>query len=329
MIDEDRAVGALLGLAVGDALGATLEFTTRDSRPAITTLVGGGPFNLKPGQWTDDTSMALCLADSLIACRKLDPHDLLNRFVSWWRRGENSVTGSCFDIGNTTASSLRRFEQTGEVFAELDPAQAGNGSLMRLAPVVLFAGESADLAEELAFIQSRTTHPAREAHDACRYFSRLLHEAFSGGLKGDVLNDRAWDGEPAVAAIAAGGWRGKERSEISSSGYVIHTLEAALWCVARADSFAEAVLLAANLGDDSDTVAAVTGQLAGALWGKAGIPADWVEVLAWSGEIEDRARKLCLMGSAPDFEEATEQPEFTDEIIGALRRTASGRKDSE
>jgi ADP-ribosyl-[dinitrogen reductase] hydrolase len=107
-----RAVGSLLGLAVGDAIGTTLEFRTRDTYPQLTDLIGGGPFDLKLGEWTDDTSMALCLAESLIACGDLDEADLMRRFVRWWRRGENSVNGQCFDIGHTTRSALATFERS-------------------------------------------------------------------------------------------------------------------------------------------------------------------------------------------------------------------------
>ncbi len=130
----DRALGAWLGLAVGDALGTTLEFSRRDSEPHHTEMIGGGPFRLQPGVWTDDTSMALCLADTLLATGEVDPRDLITRFISWWRDGEYSVTGSCFDIGNTTRAALERFERTGGPLAGNAAAPAaGNGSLMRLA----------------------------------------------------------------------------------------------------------------------------------------------------------------------------------------------------
>ncbi len=181
---KNRALGALPGLAVGDALGAPLEFTRRDTLPEVRDLIGGGPFRLKPGEWTDDMSMALCLADSLIACRALDPADLLRRFVGWQREGDNSVTGRCFDIGVTTSRSLARFERSGQTEAgPEDPHQAGNGSLMRLAPVALFAASDAVRAAELAELQSRTTHPAPVAHDACRFFAELLVEAIGGATE--------------------------------------------------------------------------------------------------------------------------------------------------
>lgn len=296
---EDRAVGCLLGLAVGDALGTTLEFSARDSVAEVRDFVGGGPFELKPGEWTDDTSMALCLADSLLARGGFDARDLLERFVAWYRTGVNSVTGECFDIGLTTRRSLQAFEREGQLEAgPEDFRQSGNGSLMRLAPVAIFCAGDADGAAELAERQSRTTHPSRLAHDACRFYARLLVDALAGQTKEELLSPREWSGSAEVARIAGGGWRGKERREISSSGFVIHTLEAALWCMGRAGNFEEAVLGAANLGDDSDTVAAITGQLAGAHWGLSGIPQSWAERVAWSSDIADRARRLLAAGAS-------------------------------
>lgn len=286
----DRAVGALLGLAVGDALGTTLEFTRRDSRPHHSELTGGGPFRLPAGAWTDDTAMAVALARSLLSRGSFDERDVMENFLAWWRRGEHSCTGTCFDIGNTTADSLARFEATGEPFAgSTDERSAGNGALMRLAPIAIATFDDGDEAQRLAGVSSRLTHGAPQSVDACAYFAQLLHEAIAGG---DPLAPRTVDAHPEVAAVAAGGWRGKARENISSSGYVVHTLEAALWCVGRGESFEEAVVLAVNLGDDADTVGAVTGQLAGALHGASAIPARWLERLAWRDELERLARGL-------------------------------------
>lgn len=132
----DRCRGALLGLACGDALGTTLEFAPPGSFTPIDDLVGGGPFDLQPGEWTDDTSMALCLAESLLERRGLDPVDQLERYLRWWRGGHLSSTGRCFDIGNQTRRALATFERTRSPQpADPDPELAGNGSIMRLAPV--------------------------------------------------------------------------------------------------------------------------------------------------------------------------------------------------
>jgi ADP-ribosyl-[dinitrogen reductase] hydrolase len=290
---RDRAIGALLGLAVGDAIGTTLEFLQRDSYPPITGLVGGGPFHLEPGQWTDDTAMALALAASLLAHPNLDERDLMERFVAWWRTGEYSCTGSCFDIGNTISGALGRFVRTGEpVAGSTDPGTAGNGSLMRLSPVVVRHWTDRARLADIARRQGATTHGAAEAVDACAAFAGLLADAIAGTPKADVLARRADGYCPGVEAILDGSWRGKPRDAIRSTGYVIDSLEAAMWCVGRSTGFREAVLLAANLGHDADTVAAITGQLAGALWGASSIPGNWLAKLAWRERIEATAEQL-------------------------------------
>lgn len=297
---QDRAIGALVGLAVGDALGTTVEFRARGSFKPVTDLMGGGTFMLKPGEWTDDTSMALCLADSLNATPDLDPRDLADRFVRWWQMGENSVNGRCFDIGNATRNALARYVATGNALAgSYDPRIAGNGSLMRLAPIAI-RFHAVNTACNRARIQSEVTHAAPTCMDACAWFAELLHGAIFGATKAELLMPATLGGAPEIAAIAAGSWRNKTEAQIRSSGYVVDTLEAALWCVDRSEDFASAVLRAANLGDDADTVAAVTGQLAGALWGLSGIPADWLRKLAWRDEIVARATLLWQAGLTQD-----------------------------
>lgn len=170
-----RAQGALVGLAAGDALGTTNEFRPPGTFEPLVDMVGGGPFDLKPGQWTDDTSMALCLAESLVECAGLDPLDQLWRYVRWYREGHHSSTGLCFDIGNTVRGALHRFERTGDAWCgSTDPQAAGNGSLMRLAPVPLFFWRTPEEAIARAGDSSRTTHGAGDAVDACRYFAGLI-----------------------------------------------------------------------------------------------------------------------------------------------------------
>lgn len=289
---RDRAIGCLLGLAVGDAIGTTLEFSVRDSNAPLTDMVGGGPFDLAPGQWTDDTSMALCLADSLIACDGLQQDDLMRRFVRWFLHGENSATGRCFDIGTTTLTALQAFQKTGDpVAGSTDPQSAGNGSIMRLAPVVLRWLEDREAAIAAARAQSVTTHGAASAVEGCALLAEILLDAIATGDR-TVLREPRSSPDSAIAAIAGGSWHGKVRDEIRSTGYVVHTLEAALWAVDRSNSFEQAVLLAANLGDDADTVAAVAGQVAGAVWGRSGIPAQWLDRLAWREDIEQKASAL-------------------------------------
>lgn len=293
---RDRAIGSLLGLAVGDAVGTTLEFMPRDSEPPLLDMVGGGPFGLDKGEWTDDTSMALCLAESLLAERGLDVHDLMKRFCRWREFGENSCTGECFDIGVTVDEALSRYQQTGNPLAgSTDPDKAGNGSLMRLSPVAIFWHGDPEAAEKAAAEQSRTTHAAPAAVDACRVFARLLVRAIAGESKQALLAPQQVPAglDAAVAAICGrASWKAMGREQIRSTGYVVDCLEAALWSIEGAESFERAILTAANLGEDADTVAAVTGQLAGAIWGCSGIPLAWRTHLARSSEIRDLAGAL-------------------------------------
>jgi len=290
---RDRALGAFLGLAVGDALGTTLEFERRDDNPRLVDITGGGPFGLPRGCWTDDTAMALALADSLLASESLDCRDLMDRFVAWWQKGEYSPTGHCFDIGGTTRQALDRYCRTGDPLAgSTDPMTAGNGSLMRLSPVALRFWSDRTRLDSAAAQQSKTTHAALEAVAGCRGFADMLADAISGRPRLDVLGPRSVEGAPAIADVLRGSWRGRSRDEIRSSGYVVHTLEAAIWSVARTANFRNAVLLAANLADDADTVAAVTGQLAGAIYGLSGIPEQWLDQIAWKDRLLDTGERL-------------------------------------
>ncbi len=197
---RDRARGALLGLALGDALGTTLEFTAKDSYRPLTDLVGGGPFGLKAGEWTDDTSMALALAESLLACDPFDEADLMQRFRRWAEKGEYSHNGRCFDIGITVRGALARFRGSGNpVAGSTDPHSAGNGSLMRLAPVpIRFAFRPGRL-EEVARRQSRTTHGAEEAVEACAAYAQLIAAAIRGAGKDEVLAPRTGNWPERVA----------------------------------------------------------------------------------------------------------------------------------
>lgn len=296
MTSRDRAVGALVGLAVGDAVGTTLEFKEPGSFTPITDMVGGGPFRLEPGQWTDDTSMAMCLAESILHAGGHDPADQLRRYVAWWRDGYWSSTGRCFDIGNTVSAALRRFELTGAVTDEpIDDGKAANGSLMRLAPVPIRWHTDLGAAAERAADSSRTTHPAARPVDACRAYSAMTAGLIQGRPFDEVLDPDVFRHGPLhreIDAVVRGSWRTKSEEEIRGTGFVVDALEAAIWAVAGADDFRTAVLRAANLGDDADTTAAIAGQLAGARWGLSGIPGEWRERITHGRRIESIAGRL-------------------------------------
>jgi ADP-ribosyl-[dinitrogen reductase] hydrolase len=306
-VTADRYRGCLLGLAVGDAVGTTVEFSRPGSFPDVTDMVGGGPFGLAAGQWTDDTSMALCLADSVLATGGFDPWDQLARYLRWYREGDRSSTGAHFDIGATTRASLERYERTREPWCGAEDARAaGNGSIMRLAPVAMRYAATPARAIALAADSSRTTHGVLVAVDACRHLAALIVGALGGATKEELLAPRyapvpgLWEALPLcpeVAEVAAGSFSGD--GPFRGTGYARDCLEAALWAFATTDSFRAGCLRAVNLGDDADTTAAVYGQLAGAFYGEGGIPPEWRARITWGDEIGELADRLFEAATGP------------------------------
>ncbi|MCW1913499.1 ADP-ribosylglycohydrolase family protein [Luteolibacter sp. GHJ8] len=294
----DRAMGCLAGLAVGDALGTTLEFESPGSFKPIDDIVGGGPFHLKPGQWTDDTSMALCLAESLLECGGFDLRDQADQYVRWWREGYLSATGLCFDIGNTVSAALASFLRTGKPDSgSASPHAAGNGSIMRLAPVPIYYKVAGDAVKQ-SVESSRSTHQAPACLDACRYLGGILWALIHGAGKDEVLGPLYSPlgtlrlDDPALRAVAHGSFKEKQPPAIRGTGYVVQSLEAALWAFYHSDNFKEGALLAVNLGDDADTTGAIYGQIAGAYYGLEGIPAAWLETLHQRELILDFGKRL-------------------------------------
>ena len=301
---RDRAVGALLGLACGDAVGTTLEFKAPGSFDPIDDMVGGGPFSLRPGEWTDDTSMALCLAESVLDRGALDPADQMHRYLRSRTDGYLSSNGRCFDIGTTVSSQLARFARSGEPIAtDVDEEAAANGSLMRLAAVPIRWHADPAVAAERSGESSRPTHPARRPVDSCRVLGAMTSALIAGQPADEVLAAGFWrfgDLHPQVAAVAAGSWRGKDASQVRGTGFCVDALEAAIWAVEGAADYRDAILRAANLGDDADTTAAIAGQLAGARWGASGIPAEWRSKVVLRDRIEAIAGRLFDAGRAAE-----------------------------
>ena len=289
-----RAHGALLGLAIGDAIGTTVEFEPRGSFPLMTDMVGGGMFKLPVGAWTDDTSLALCLGTSILD-NNFDLEDQIKRYIFWFEFGYFSSTGKCFDIGQTTLEAIERYQETGNPRSGgTGEMTAGNGCITRLAPVVIRYLHDPHLALELCVEQSLTTHAAPECLMACQIFGETLLRALHGKSKHEILESLLPDLHltARLRGIADGKYKSMEVEEISSSGYVVDSLEAALYCFSNTSSFEECVLKAANLGDDADSISALAGHLAGSFYGVEGIPSNWIKKLVMGPEISELAEDL-------------------------------------
>lgn len=304
-MNKDKIIGSFVGLAVGDAIGTTLEFEGRDQKEELKDMIGGGVFNLNAGEWTDDTSMALCLSKSLLE-NGFDLKDQLERYLLWKNTGYCSSNGKCFDIGMTVVEALSNYVRTGNEFSgSTDEYSAGNGSIMRLAPIVIYYSTKEDEDNPLFFellnkskLSSKTTHQHPSAVDACALLAIILNRGFYNTDKNNILNftedmlKKYNISDELIIQIALGSYKNKKRNEIKSSGYVIHSLEAALWAFYHTDNFNDGVLLAANLAGDADTVAAIYGQIAGSFYGVSSIRKDWINKITYNTMIMKLAIQL-------------------------------------
>lgn len=269
----DRIAGCFVGLAIGDALGAPVEFCRRGTFEPVTEFRAGGKFNLPAGAWTDDTAMALCLAQSLIENDDFDAKNLLSKFSAWMEIASNTSTGVCVGVGQNTLRTLGDFRRLGRLEAlPFGAKNDGNGSLMRLAAVPCKYVNDLELARSISAQQSQTTHASRIASETCVYLSKLLVKLLNGkeyqSVKQSLL-EQEWS--YALSSVIEQNYAGYSEAGVRSGGYVLDTLQASLWSVENSDTFEAAVLKAVNLGDDADTTGAVTGQLAGALHGYSNI----------------------------------------------------------
>ena len=294
-----RARGALVGLAVGDALGTTNEFKVAGTFTPSTGMVGGGAFQLKPGQWTDDTSMALCLADSLLAMGRYDSFDVMERYQRWFEEGYRSSTGRCFDIGGQVRAALFAFEREQRIPRTAErTTSAGNGAIMRLAPIVIAGFEHREIREIVvtAGLSARETHYSVEAEAGTEVFAALLVGALLGWAPEHIINVGWASTGPAFDEMAARviSTDPAERAawEKDTSGYIVHGLRLAVHGLLDFGSFEEAALALANMGGDADTNTAIYGQLGGAYFGVEAIPASWRSTLYQGEEIDALARTL-------------------------------------
>ncbi|MBM24152.1 MAG: ADP-ribosylglycohydrolase [Chloroflexi bacterium] len=290
MIDKNKAKGALYGLYVGDALGAPLEFLNLDGVDPVKDYIEGGVHNVRTGQFTDDTSMTLALMHSIVE-KGFDKKDQMDKYLSWMMNGEYSSKGFCFDIGIATQRALNNYKITGIVESgSKEDYSSGNGSLMRIAPALLYSykdGEAAmiDMAKE----SSVTTHGSQTVLDSLTYFTSIFHKVLSGEKDKDKLlefdpSKYGIDDLILIEDLLNLDIKTYDKYDLKSSGYIVHTMVCVLWSFYHTDNFEDAIVNAINLGDsqqaDPDTIGAITGQLAGAYYGYDNIPERWLKGLS-------------------------------------------------
>ncbi len=299
---------ALLGLSTGDALGVPVEFESRETLCAqpVTDMAGYGTYNLPPGTWSDDSSLAFCLAEALAG--DFSTRAAAENFRKWLYENYWTPRGEVFDVGIATDHAIHRFSKGAapEEAGGAEETDNGNGSLMRILPLLFYIKDKpVEERFRLTEAVSSITHRHIRSVIGCFYYLEFARGLLEGKDKFAVYEDlqqrlpevlRAREVPAAEVALfhrlLEENIRLFPESEIQSSGYVLHTLEASIWCLLTTDTYADAVLKAVNLGCDTDTTGAVTGGLAGLLYGQSGIPENWVAQLARLADIEDLAKRM-------------------------------------
>lgn len=300
-LTAEKIKGIILGHAVADALGVPVEFSSREAldRSPVTDMTGYGTYNMPAGAWSDDTTMELCALESL-AKGNLDLDDIMQNFGKWVYKGEFTPTGKLFDIGNACRSAIFNYFERHADTAHCGLTEAssnGNGSLMRIIPFALYGYCRQEDVRYLAEVGSALTHAHLRSKIACYVYSLIIVKMLDNPSKdviGEAISEaknyygssEEWAYYEPLFSIAV-----RERDTIKSTGYVVDSLEAALWCLLTTNSYKECVLKAVNLGGDTDTVAAIAGGLAGALYGLDAIPKEWLDTLLKRDYIEELCEK--------------------------------------
>lgn len=306
-LDLNLIKGVVVGHAVADALGVPVEFSWRDKldENPVTDMVGFGAFPYPKGTWSDDTSMTLATMDA-ISGKKINYDAVMRYFVKWYYRGEYTPSGVTFDCGSTCVRAIKNYYEGGKPCLECglaDEYSNGNGSLMRIHPIVLyFADKTKVLSEKLRVIYSVSslTHAHERTKIGCGIYAFVLWEIINNRSKTAIYSgleqaEKYYEGNKELkfySRLFDKDFEKVDRAEIQSSGYVVYTLEAAIWCLLKTDNYEDCVLKAVNLGRDTDTVAAVAGGLAGALYGYDAIPQRWKNALLRLDYIESLCEKL-------------------------------------
>lgn len=259
---------AVYGLAVGDALGLPVQFEERGSFH-VKKMTGYGTYNMEPGTWSDDTSLTLATCDSIKLMGRIDLEDLMCCMTDWYKNGKYTPDGKSFDVGMTTGAALSRGEGLS------DEASNGNGSLMRIIPLAFLPEVTDDEIREV----SALTHGHRISKSACVTYIHIARELLQGRSIKEAVETSVNDGIEESLFKNLLTISSLPVEQIKSTGYVADTLEAAIWTLENTDNFKDAVMTAVNLGDDTDTVGAVTGALAGIIYGYDAIPAEWLKDL--------------------------------------------------
>jgi len=305
---EEKIVGGILGVVTGDALGLPVQFLSRAEvrQNPVTEMRGGGAFDMQAGSWSDDSSLSLCLMESLTKCG-YDLRDIADRCVKWYRDGYMTPFGESFDIGGATSDAMENLIK-GVSPLESGPADErdnGNGSLMRILPAAIYFAELPDqeLIRKICDI-SKMTHGHPRSQLGCSLYAFFVKALLAGEnpaaayqtmrIKApSIFKDTSLEHElQHYKRLTNNSLPELNDKEINSSGYVVDTLEAAIWCFLTTNSFKEALLRAVNLGLDTDTVGAVTGGLAGVYYGLAGIPIEWLSKISKIDEIMELSRKF-------------------------------------
>lgn len=288
IISLDKWMGSIIGLAIGDQLGSLTEGKARGSFEKVR--------GMDPGTfWTDDTSQALCLADSLISTKKFDLTDQLERYSKWLFEGYLSSKEWGYGCGPTARLAINNFKKNGKPSPVKD--QATNGALMRLCPIPLYYSYNLEEAINKSGESAKSTHDNPICVDACRLYGSMIVKAVQRREKEFILeyDQKLWTDkslEKSIHIVAQGSFKEKNLSEIKGTLNILESIEASLWAFNHSSSFAEGALMAVNMGDDADTTAAIFGQLAGAFYGYEAIPIDWRSKLLEKELIEFIANKL-------------------------------------
>lgn len=303
--EVDRMLGSFFGSIVGDAFGSKAEFSRRDTYE-VSPDMEINVFGLPPGSFTDDTSMMLCLATSLIQ-GSFDPVDQMVRYADWKFNGylSSSDERGCFDIGQTTSSAIDRFvldikkygQPLAEYYGNENSRESGNGGIMRLTPIPIVYRNDMNKAKQFAVLSSKITHASPECLNAAIVMTDIIVRLLKGSHKDDVLSTISTTGVTSknILDICRQTYLDKEYNDIHTTGYVVHTLEAALWAFQRTNSFEEGIMTLAVMGDDVDTVCCVYGAIAGAYYGYQSIPPRWKDVLVKKELLMKIAIEICTV----------------------------------